>query len=383
MSSAHAVALMESAKRLLDEVTLANLLRVAPKLAKILFVLLFLINIRSWPLAWHFRVFRPVFALRIQRRWMRICASFKSPANRVRIHDQWMESISPIGENPLQMMVPFKSWASLDDSDFNGHLSNSSYAKILDSARFKAAMKMFPYFFTAGGWMALAATHYHFVREIPILKSYEIRTSIVAWDQKWIYIVSRFVRKPEGKKKPVKKIASPPSDSEPAPQILALRTPATEDPSTSGTPIPAATPLTVTGLQDTAQALKAVSAGLKHEEVDGSTLHTVAVARLCFKVGRITVPPAVVLGSNGFTGETGFSKTTPHPEWAQQKKVASLPHGGSLKKLKQFMTGGWKDVPEKERWWEQALGPEIEQQRLRNLALVEGLSFGLENARNI
>lgn len=198
-----------------------------------------------------------------------------------------------------------------------------------------------------------------------------------------IYIVSRFVRKPDGKKKPVKQITSPPSDSEPTPQIMALRTPATEDPSTRGTPNSAATPISASGLQDTAQALMAVSAGLEHEEADGCVLHTVAVARLCFKVGRITVPPAVVLGSNGFTGESGFSMVSPHPEWALQKKIASRPHGGSLKGLKKFMTGGWRDVPEKERWWEQVLGPEVEEQRLKNLALVEGLSLGLENARDI
>lgn len=75
-------------------------------------------------------------------------------------------------------------------------------SQTLDSARFKAAVDMFPMFFPTGGWMALAgsssfialrclltsplATHYHFIREVPILSSYEVRTSIAAWDQKWV-----------------------------------------------------------------------------------------------------------------------------------------------------------------------------------------------------
>lgn len=111
--------------------------------------------------------------------------------------------------------------AGLDESDFNGHLSNSSYAKVscgiifedqsplftqrktLDAARFKAALELFPMLFRAGGWIALAgefsasgialfdlilylATHYNFIREIPMLASYEIRMSTASWDQKWV-----------------------------------------------------------------------------------------------------------------------------------------------------------------------------------------------------
>ena len=58
-------------------------------------------------------------------------------------------------------------------------------------------------FFRADGWMPLSGkfytkiiyydiliffkgTHYHFIREIPMLSCYEVRTSIAAWDQKWV-----------------------------------------------------------------------------------------------------------------------------------------------------------------------------------------------------
>ena len=46
-----------------------------------------------------------------------------------------------------------------DDADFNLHLSNSSYPRVLDAARFQGALKMWPTFFRAGGWMALAGEY--------------------------------------------------------------------------------------------------------------------------------------------------------------------------------------------------------------------------------
>jgi len=303
---------------------------------------------------------------------------------KMKMEDQWLDSISPVGAHPFSIIVPYKTWASLDDSDFNGHLSNSSYAKILDGARFKAAVKLFPRFFPPGGWLALAATHYHFVREIPILSSYEIRSSIAAWDQKWLYVMSKFVTKPDGKKTK-KRIETRPTsrgDSEISVQTMPLRTPGPEGISSNGTPFASETPRSDLGAApDTENALKAVAAGLAGEEPDGATLHTVVISQICFKMGRITVPPSLVFGFNGFTGTSGFSLSAPHPEWADAKKVMSKPHGGNPKKLKAFLAGGWRDIPEGERWWDQALGAEIEAQRVKNLIMIEGLRRGLENAR--
>jgi hypothetical protein len=92
-----------------------------------------------------------------------------------------------------------------DDADFNMHMSNSSYAKALDPARICFAVDTFPNLFRAGGWIPLAgafaiylvrvslicapATHYHFLHEIPIFTRYEIRTTIGAWDDKWVSLV--------------------------------------------------------------------------------------------------------------------------------------------------------------------------------------------------
>jgi len=127
-------------------------------------------------------------------------------------------------------------------------------------------------------------------------------------------------------------------------------------------------------------SLDAVAAQLAGQEPDGAILHTLHVSQICFKIGRITVPPNVVLGANGFTGLPGCSVTKPHAEWQEAKKAMSKPLGGSPTKMRELMTGGWKKI-EGERWWERALGPEVEEQRAKNLALIEELRKGLEHAR--
>ena len=70
----------------------------------------------------------------------------------------------------------------------------------------KCALLIFPYYVRTGGWIALAGmqvsplplkinenngtfltgTHFHFIREIPILAFYEVRSQIVGWDHKWV-----------------------------------------------------------------------------------------------------------------------------------------------------------------------------------------------------
>ena len=72
----------------------------------------------------------------------------------------------------------------------------------------QAAVDYFYGFLRDGGWIALAgesslhmhmsfvlnftcqsATHYQFVREVPVLATYEVRLTILAWDQKWVRLI--------------------------------------------------------------------------------------------------------------------------------------------------------------------------------------------------
>ena len=154
--------------------------------------------------------------------------------------------------------------------------------------------------------------------------------------------------------------------------------------SSTDTPFQTSTPGDSASSQlDTDTALKAVTEGLLGEEPDGATLYTIVISQVCFKIGRITVPPRIVFAMNGFTGVSGHCLANPHPEWSEAERTMSGHLGGSAKKLKKFLAGGWRDIPESERWWDKSLGENIEAQRVKNISMIEGLRKGLEKAREL
>ncbi|KAF8636053.1 hypothetical protein AX17_003837 [Amanita inopinata Kibby_2008] len=389
----------------------------APSVFKYLFYFLLLINVRSLPLGWHIRIFRPVFSIRFQHRLLKLRTLFLPRSTRDVYEDRWLDTLCLIGQHPIKTTVLYKSWASIDDCDFNGHLSNSSYAKTCDAARFKAALQMFPMFFRAGGWMALAATQYDFIREIPMFASYEVRVKLHAWDQKWVYIVCKFVTKPK-KKRTIKSQAgaeSPvASEDTDAAFTASLRTPASGELSVApGTP--SGYDSAVTASQSDQEAQRALQAALSQglsvtssstsaslnndkarfaklvqEEPDGAILHTVCISQLCFKVGRITVPPAIALACNGLPvfsskdeSDRVYSRENPPPSWKEAKKMMARPLGGSPKRLREFFKGGWKEVPESERWWEGKGGlvGDVEERRKVGLQMMESLTRSTASAR--
>lgn len=134
-------------------------------------------------------------------------------------------------------------------------------------------------------------------------------------------------------------------------------------------------------------------------EPDGAILHCVAVSQVCFKLDRITAPPAVVLASEGFTkpyddgdtdrdsaidsvGARSYSHADPPPNWIKSQSLRVPPHG-SMENFRAFLRGKWRDVPEGERWWEDALGGSIEAKRQANLEILESLKLGLERTQTL
>ncbi|KAF9816981.1 hypothetical protein IEO21_03746 [Rhodonia placenta] len=379
---------------------------------KYIVFLLFLVNIRSWPLSWHFRIFQPIFALRLRLQLYRLSVLWKPKYVRDRAKARWLCALSPVGENPLNFTVAWRGWATPDDCDFNMHLSNSCYAKSFDWARLAYILKAFPAFFRTGGWMALGGTHYNFLREIRILSRYEVRVSIAAWDHKWIYIVARYVSKPKPKGKsqsrrdshsqPDLEIRLPPTPPERDARarkvpIPLLHTPAKPDdkcdaylpPSPVSPTYPlGASPLPADASCDDKPDSRVIAAALRtqarvHEEPDGATLHCVAVSALCFKIGRITVPPALVLACDGFCDSASktYSHAQPPPFWphVQRLRGSELDLGA----LRAFFTGGWREVPERERWWEQAFGGEFEERRQAGMEVVGALRKGMEGVQGL
>ncbi|KAJ4473015.1 hypothetical protein J3R30DRAFT_3296605 [Lentinula aciculospora] len=349
--------------------------------------LLLLLNIRAFPTVWHFRIFRPLIYIWVSQFLLKIRAIFLSKSAKAKAFEHWIDSLTPVGASPFQSTV-FRSWASIDESDYNFHLSNSSYAKALDAARFKLACQLLPKFIVAGGVIPLAGTHFQFVREIPILAKYEVRVTLQAWDEKWIYIVCRFVSKHKSKRST--SVTAKKNDTETSPSFFHAPV-SSGGVSMSSTPLNSPTPVPPTDMDKLASKLLAT------EEPDGATLHTITVSQMCFKMGRITVPPAVIFAINGLcvpstptldsTFDTlapeTYSPANPPPHWDKVKSIASRLHGGSIGKLQSFLRGGWKDVPEGERWWEQAMGGAVELQRQQNLQVLDLLRKGMAGAREI
>lgn len=326
--------------------------------------LVVLLHFKSWPFVWHFRVLRPVMRSWAKHMFLSLRLRIASKRRADAIEEEWIDSEPLVGMSPFDYRNTYSTRATLDECDYNIHLSNSSYAKILDASRFECLVTLFPVFFRLGGKMALGATHFHFIREIPPLCDFEIRTFIGGWDQKWVYLVSKFVSKPK-RRAPGGRVSS------------------NFDSSDSGSPTPPSQPV---------RALLS--------EPDGSTLHTVAVTQLCFKAARITVPPSIVLASNGFcsppphTGDdstTTYSGQNPPPHWAALKRLALAKYGGGKAKYFDFIREGWKSLPAGDdtaignspRWWEDALGGETEVRRVAALAELEMLRKGLEGARSL
>lgn len=89
-------------------------------------------------------------------------------------------------EHPFGVKSVKKRNAGFDDCDYNCHLSNSAYAKNLDASRMEACIELFSPMFAPGGWMALGAAHYEFIKEIPMFSDYEIHVSIAGFEDKWV-----------------------------------------------------------------------------------------------------------------------------------------------------------------------------------------------------
>lgn len=303
---------------------------------------------------------------------------------------------------------------------------------------------------------------------------YEMRMNLAAWDEKWVrssrrtfligyftelsfahqmYVLVRYVtpaKKGKGKNlKAIKDTSSKGSDAEtPLPSgdsapFPSLHTPGSALASEAPTPfisrssslvgmsgLSAMSPLAATAngngksngngtahaaTDDKPSLLSGVDllSLVPTEEPDGATLHCVSVSELCFKIGRITVPPAVVLGLEGFhrlptspptasspsasapapsatdkpatpatAAPARYTYAHPPPTFLRARALQTpedLAHG-NLRTLQRFLREGWRDVPAGERWWEDALGGEIEEKRRVNLERIRGVREGMFGA---
>ncbi|KAJ7024047.1 hypothetical protein C8F04DRAFT_1239845 [Mycena alexandri] len=177
-----------------------------PTTGKYLVIVLFLLNAGSWPLVWPFRVISSLFHARIALRMVKMRhLLFKE--TREKALETWYEDRMPISEHPFRRMWRFTSWVTnfLSTREIVVlsaaqtwtmailicNMSDSSYAKALDSARFRLALATFeasPTYSAAATGSPSPRRTSIFIREIPVLSRYEVQASIGAWDEKWIWV---------------------------------------------------------------------------------------------------------------------------------------------------------------------------------------------------
>ncbi|EWC43406.1 hypothetical protein DRE_07653 [Drechslerella stenobrocha 248] len=146
------------------------------KISRLLAVLIVLANLKSIPFFWHSRFW---YALTIH-----------------------LVSRRRVLPNPTQLFAPVKiaSRAPLYECDFNCHKSNSTYFSDLDIGRTHLVAHLIkkslrnrrqrgetPLYIALGGVVSL------FRREIKPYQKYEVWSRVLAWDEKWFWVVSHFV----------------------------------------------------------------------------------------------------------------------------------------------------------------------------------------------
>ncbi|KAI1004835.1 hypothetical protein K3495_g3380 [Podosphaera aphanis] len=152
----------------------------------VLFMLLLITNLKCVPFIWHMRILNGCTrTLKIQR-----------------------PKASPTYAQIFQPLIT-TTQVPMMEIDFNMHKTNSSYFADVDIARAHLVCTLFSKGIEhcRGGTgaytgsnlpifsCALGAVTCTFKRELKAYQSYELWTRVLSWDEKWIYIITHFVRK--------------------------------------------------------------------------------------------------------------------------------------------------------------------------------------------
>lgn len=110
---------------------LRPILRAIPSVLKWAAALLFLVNIRSWPLVWHseyhldffpfiscsqrsayvVQIWRPIWHFQLRFLFLRLRLLLKSRKEKQQALEKFFDSLPPIGQNPFDMVSKYRTWA--------------------------------------------------------------------------------------------------------------------------------------------------------------------------------------------------------------------------------------------------------------------------------
>ena len=117
--------------------------------------------------------------------------------------------------HPIFRPVSIRSRSPLLETDYNLHKSNSTYFSDLDISRTALVTNLLSAGFRSGNAklerqghkgksnVILGSVHTSYHKEIKPYELYEVRSRVIGWDQKWLVILSTFVRPKQGVKEEV------------------------------------------------------------------------------------------------------------------------------------------------------------------------------------
>ncbi|KAG9004897.1 hypothetical protein FRB94_001974 [Tulasnella sp. JGI-2019a] len=322
-----------------------------PRSVKLLILFVFVLNWRSWPFVWHFKILKYYTRLHLDEFFLARTAS----ARRM-----WLNRISIIGANPFELVSTVKCYAGIDDI-YLDRLSETSVRKACDRGRAKVDSGLYPALFGDGVYTALGSSHSYFIRGIPRGTAYEVRTTIGGWDKKWVYLVHHFVTYPNTKSKAHAVDVTPATRTEIEPSQTAAVARANIPKFYTKTPLP-----------------------------ENALVHCIAISTAVFKAGRITVPPSVAFIAGGF-GDPSKQRWDHIQNLRFSKRYAPANNKPKhVNRMKAIMKGGWR-TDEVDGWdmnpktglstfWELE---EYEQTRAENVqSIFESIQVGLTNLKD-
>jgi acyl-CoA thioesterase FadM len=93
-----------------------------------------------------------------------------------------------------ESVIRFRVWPN--DLDTNLHMNNGRYLTLMDLGRLDLLLRngAVPIVLKNKWYPVLAGTQLRFRRPLNLFQKFEIRTRIVTWDSKWVYLEQRILR---------------------------------------------------------------------------------------------------------------------------------------------------------------------------------------------
>ncbi len=102
-------------------------------------------------------------------------------------------------ESDILDPVALRMIALPSDCDFNFHVNNARYLRLMDIGRLAVVTRsgLLGSMFRNQWGAVVGAAEIEFLRELPFLSRFTLESRVVGWDAKWFYFEQRFLRRGE------------------------------------------------------------------------------------------------------------------------------------------------------------------------------------------